>query len=58
MEMAAIIEDSKNAYQARDKSLNEMASLQQVLTHSLTHTLTHLLTYLFSALIKRELSLR
>jgi len=29
MEMAAIIEDSKNAYQARDKSLNEMASLQQ-----------------------------
>ena len=45
MEMAAIIEDSKNAYQARDKSLNEMASLQQVLTHSLTYLLTHSLTY-------------
>lgn len=29
MEMAAIIEDSKNAYQARDKSQSEMLALQQ-----------------------------
>jgi hypothetical protein len=51
MEMAAIIEDSKNAYQARDKSLNEMASLQQVLTHSLAYLLTRLLTYSLTYLL-------